>query len=148
MASWQRQASMHPYLPAQRRPAAAGILDDEFQRSLRSGIGLQRLGYRPESAGSPGSAVPRHHRVARGPIPAGPGADREASRQRQASPADRGALQAMLKEQLDSTGYGIGKLHPRRTRRATAVNWCLPGLAGCGEPLRRTGRLPAAAPAL
>ncbi len=47
-----------------------------------------------------------------------------------------------LKQQLGFAGYRIGELFPRRTRRATAVNWLLAHLAERGEPLPDTGPLP------
>lgn len=49
----------------------------------------------------------------------------------------------LLKEQLGFAGYRIGELYPRRTRRATAVNWLLAHLAERGEPLPDSGPLPA-----
>ena len=48
----------------------------------------------------------------------------------------------LLKEQLGFAGYRIGELYPRRTRRATAVNWLLAHLAERGEPLPDVGPLP------
>jgi hypothetical protein len=48
----------------------------------------------------------------------------------------------LLKEQLGFAGYRIGELYPRRTRRATAVNWLLAQLALAGEPLPASGPLP------
>jgi len=48
----------------------------------------------------------------------------------------------LLKEQLGFGGYRIGELYPRRTRRATAVNWLLAHLAERGEALPDTGPLP------
>ena len=48
----------------------------------------------------------------------------------------------LLKEQLGFGGYRIGELYPRRTRRATAVNWLLAHLAQRGEPLPERGPLP------
>jgi hypothetical protein len=48
----------------------------------------------------------------------------------------------LLKEQLGFGGYTIGELYPRRTRRATAVNWLLAHLAERGEPLPESGPLP------
>jgi hypothetical protein len=48
----------------------------------------------------------------------------------------------LLKQQLGFAGYRIGALTPRRTRRATAVNWLLAHLAARGEPLPETGPLP------
>jgi hypothetical protein len=49
----------------------------------------------------------------------------------------------LLKQQLGFAGYKIGELYPRRTRRATAVNWLLAHLAERGEPLPDSGPLPA-----
>ena len=48
----------------------------------------------------------------------------------------------LLKEQLGFAGYRIGELYPRRTRRASAVNWLLAHLAERGEALPATGALP------
>lgn len=47
----------------------------------------------------------------------------------------------LLKEQLGFSGYRIGELYPRRTRRATAVSWLLAWLAQRGEPLAEQGPL-------
>jgi len=48
----------------------------------------------------------------------------------------------LLKEQLGFAGYRIGELYPRRTRRATVVNWLLAHLAERGERLPEIGPLP------
>ena len=48
----------------------------------------------------------------------------------------------LLKAQLGFAGYRIGELYPRRTRRATAVNWLLAHLAQRGELLPPSGPLP------
>ena len=48
----------------------------------------------------------------------------------------------LLKQQLGFAGYSISELYPRRTRRATAVNWLLAHLAERGEPLPEVGPLP------
>jgi len=53
------------------------------------------------------------------------------------------AHKQLLKEQLGFAGYRIGELYPRRTRRATAVNWLLAHLAERGQPLPDSGPLPA-----
>ena len=47
----------------------------------------------------------------------------------------------LLKQQLSFAGYRIGELYPRRTRRATAVNWLLAWLAQQEEPLAEQGPL-------
>lgn len=52
------------------------------------------------------------------------------------------ARKQLLKQQLGFAGYRIGELFPRRTRRATAVNWLLAHLAERGEALPETGPLP------
>jgi len=52
------------------------------------------------------------------------------------------AHKQLLKQQLGFAGYHIGELYPRRTRRATAVNWLLAHLAEQEEPLPETGPLP------
>ena len=51
----------------------------------------------------------------------------------------------LLKEQLKFAGYRIGELYPRRTRRATAVNWLLAWLASHEQVLEEEGPLPPAA---
>ena len=45
----------------------------------------------------------------------------------------------LLKQQLQFQGYRIGELYPRRTRRATAVNWLLAWLAQLEMPLAEQG---------
>lgn len=40
----------------------------------------------------------------------------------------------LLKEQLGFEGYSVSELTPRRTRRATAVNWLLSYMATHGIP--------------
>ena len=54
----------------------------------------------------------------------------------------QGAHKQLLKQQLGFAGYRIGELYPRRTRRATAVNWLLAHLTERGEALPATGPLP------
>ncbi len=53
----------------------------------------------------------------------------------------------LLKQQLGFSGYRIGELYPRRTRRATAVNWLLAWLAERSEPLMTQGPLAPELPA-
>ncbi len=48
----------------------------------------------------------------------------------------------LLKQSLSFSGYSIGELYPRRTRRATAVNWLLSWLALHGESLPEKGPMP------
>ena len=53
----------------------------------------------------------------------------------------------LLKQRLDFTGYRIDELYPRRTRRATAVNWLLAWLEDSNEELLEVGPLPELLPA-
>ena len=48
----------------------------------------------------------------------------------------------LLKQKLKFAGYKIGELYPRRTRRATAVNWLLAWMAAVNEELLEEGPLP------
>ena len=48
----------------------------------------------------------------------------------------------LLKQQLHFGGYRIDELYPRRTRRATAVNWLLAWLVSVGTPLPDQGAMP------
>ena len=104
----------------------------------------ERLGYGPEGPDP------------LGPWRAGPGTPTDwAAAYPQAPPlvAERPASVALtrsipapfkqlLKEQLGFSGYRIGELYPRRTRRATAVSWLLAWLAAAGQELPEQGPLP------
>ncbi len=48
----------------------------------------------------------------------------------------------LLKQQLGFAGYRIVELYPRRTCRATAVNWLLAHQAERGESMPDSGPLP------
>ena len=107
----------------------------------------RRLGYQPGQALSEGEAAPWRA----GPATPASWGDAfpqapELIAQRPASVAltrsIQGAYKQLLKEQLGFAGYRIGELYPRRTRRATAVNWLLAYLAERGEDLPATGPLP------
>ena len=99
----------------------------------------ERLGYRPgESHWSAGPATPLDWAEA---FPTAPEliAERPPSvRLTRSIPKQHKQL---LKQQLNFAGYRIGELYPRRTRRATAVNWLLAWLAQQGEPLPEQGPL-------
>lgn len=101
-----------------------------------------RLGYRPDAEGDrwqAGADTPPAWAEA---FPQAPEliAERPASvRLTRSIPPEHKQL---LKHQLGFAGYRIGGLYPRRTRRATAVNWLLAHLAERGEPLSEEGPLP------
>ncbi|MEA5442896.1 DUF1823 family protein [Cyanobium gracile] len=101
-----------------------------------------RLGYRPDAEGhrwQAGADTPPAWAEA---FPQAPEliAERPASvRLTRSIPPEHKQL---LKQQLGFAGYRIGGLYPRRTRRATAVNWLLAYLAERGQPLPEEGPLP------
>ncbi len=51
-------------------------------------------------------------------------------------------LKQLLKQRLDFGGYRIGELYPRRTRRATSVNWLLAWMEQSGLKLSEKGIMP------
>ena len=126
------------------------ILEDRLSDRFVAERIWERLGYQPASGVDPsgpwlaGPDTPDSWRQA---YPQAPEviATRPASVQLTRSiPAPHKQL---LKKQLGFQGYRIGALYPRRTRRATAVNWLLAWLAGRGEPLPEQGPLPELLPA-
>jgi hypothetical protein len=100
-----------------------------------------RLGYGPDGSGTWG-AGPATDALWRESFPTAP----QLIAERPASVALTRSIpreyKQLLKEQLGFAGYRIGELYPRRTRRATAVNWLLAHLAQRGEALPDTGPLP------
>ena len=121
------------------------ILEDRTSDRFVAERIWERLGYqRPSGSegGGPwlaGPDTPEHWREA---FPEGP----EVIATRPASVALTRSvpkpLKQLLKEQMGFEGYKIGALYPRRTRRATAVNWLLAWLVEAGEPLLEEGPLP------
>jgi hypothetical protein len=134
------------------------ILEDRLSDRFVCRLIWQRLGYRPLAGAAPSSPGPSG---APGAIwragPSTPDAWAEAFplapeliaerppsvRLTRSIPSEHKQL---LKAQLGFGGYRIGELVPRRTRRATAVNWLLAHLAACGEGLPEQGPLPEALP--
>ena len=125
------------------RPLLMAILEDRLSDQFVAQLVWERLGYRPSSAvdglwrAGPqtpsdwGEAFPEAPQVI---------AVRPASvRLTRSIPKP---YKQLLKEQLHFTGYRIGELYPRRTRRATVVNWLLAFLALEGQPLLEEAALP------
>ena len=106
----------------------------------------ERLGYREDSAGlwGAGPETPGEWSAAFSEAPQLI-AERPASVRLTRSIAK--SHKQLLKQQLAFPGYRIGELYPRRTRRATAVNWLLAWLAERSEPLMEQGPLAPELPA-
>jgi hypothetical protein len=123
------------------------ILEDRLSDRFVATLVWERLGYQPRSPGEPWCAGPETPEPWRLAYPQAPEviATRPASVQltRSVPPEHK----QLLKQQLGFPGYRIGALYPRRTRRATAVNWLLAWLAGRGDPLPEQGPVPELLPA-
>ena len=106
----------------------------------------ERLGYREDSAGlwGAGPETPGEWSAAFSEAPQLI-AERPASVRLTRSIAK--PHKQLLKQQMGFSGYRIGELYPRRTRRATAVNWLLAWLAERSEPLMEQGPLAPELPA-
>ena len=125
------------------RPLLMAILEDRLSDQFVAQLVWERLGYSP-SPGADGiwRAGPQTPADWSEAFPEAPPviATRPASvRLTRSIPKP---YKQLLKEQLHFTGYRIGELYPRRTRRATVVNWLLAFLALEGQPLLEEGALP------
>lgn len=126
-----------PPADAQQPLSAAllhAILDDRVADDCVNRLVWCRLGY-VASGDGPWPAGPTTPRQWREAYPFAPDfiAERPATVRLTRSIA--APCKQLLKQQLGFTGYRIGELHPRRTRRATVVNWLLAWLAERGEAL-------------
>ena len=130
------------------RALLEAVLEDRTSDRFVCALVWRRLGY--QAAGEALGGEPAIPWLAG---PATPAAWAEAFPQAPEVIAERAASVALtrsvpavhkqlLKQQLGFAGYRIDELYPRRTRRATAVNWLLAHLAEQEEPLPETGPLP------
>ena len=125
------------------RTLLMAILDDRLSDRFVASLVWERLGYLPpedgEGAWLAGPETPAEWSEA---FPEAPEviASRPASvRLTRSIPKESKQL---LKQQLQFGGYRIDELYPRRTRRATAVNWLLAWLVSVGTPLPDQGAMP------
>ena len=125
------------------RPLLMAILEDRLSDRFVAALVWERLGYVAPLSGVgawlASSATPVEWSDA---FPEAPQviASRPASvRLTRSIPTESKQL---LKQQLQFSGYRITELYPRRTRRATAVNWLLAWLATVGQLLPDQGTLP------
>ncbi len=118
------------------------ILDDRISDRFVAQRVWERLGYQPQEDETVWLAGPDTPAVWRDAFPQAPEviSIRPASVQLTRSIARE--HKQLLKEQLHFAGYRIGELYPRRTRRATVVNWLLAWLASREQVLAEEGPLP------
>ncbi len=119
------------------------ILDDRINDRFVAKLVWERLGYCPITS-KPDSWVPGPNTPI-GWSKAFPFAP-EVIAQRRASVKLTQSIpkeyKQLLKQNLDFAGYKIGELYPRRTRRATVVNWLLAWVAMYGKELPENGTMP------
>jgi hypothetical protein len=124
------------------RALLEAVLADRLSDGFVSELIWSRLGYVPDAEGDGWSAGPGTPPEWRESFLRAP----QVIAERPASVALTRSIpkvhKQLLKEQLGFAGYRIGELYPRRTRRATVVNWLLAHLAERGESLPETGPLP------
>ena len=119
------------------------ILNDNVTDRFVVELVWERLGYEPyiqrEGIWVPGKKTPINWSQI---FPNGPEiiADRKASVHLTRSIPKQ--YKQLLKQVLNFSGYQIGELYPRRTRRATAVNWLLAWTSEHDEELAEEGSLP------
>jgi len=139
MAPEQTAATPVPY-PLSRTLLEAVLADRVSDRFVCELI-WPRLGYGPDGSGI-WSAGPAAGEVWRGAFPIEPQFIAERPPAVALTRSIAKEHKQLLKQQLGFGGYRIGELYPRRTRRATAVNWLLAHLAERGKPLPESGPLP------
>jgi hypothetical protein len=144
MAPAQAAATPVPYPLS--RPLLEAVLADRLSDRFVCELIWPRLGYGPDGAGS-WSAGPATGAAWRESFPIEPQFIAERPPAVALTRSIAKEHKQLLKQQLGFAGYRIGELYPRRTRRATAVNWLLAHLAERGEPLPGTGPLPPLLPA-
>ncbi len=119
------------------------ILDDRISDYFVTRLVWERLGYKPSHfIKKVWDAGPLTPSTWANVFPNGP----EVIAQRKASVQLTRSIpkeyKQLLKQKLDFKGYQIDELYPRRTRRATVVNWLLAWLAQRGESLEEKGAIP------
>jgi hypothetical protein len=132
------------------RALLEAILADRLSDRFVCELVWWRLGYRPTQGDEPDSPASEHPWRPGPETPADwaeafPEAPQLIAERRPSVRLTRSipaAHKQLLKSQLGFTGYRIGELYPRRTRRATAVSWLLAHLAERGDPLPDQGPLP------
>jgi len=123
------------------RALLEAVLDDRTSDRFVCRLIWERLGYRPDADGfwQAGPDTPPAWAEA---FPRAPELIAERPANVRLTRSIRPEHKQLLKQQLGFAGYRIGGLYPRRTRRATAVNWLLAHLAERGAPLPEAGALP------
>ncbi|WP_320677358.1 DUF1823 family protein [Prochlorococcus sp. MIT 1300] len=120
-----------------------GILDDQITDSFVVQLVWERLGYLPINGivkvWHAGPTTPEKWALAFPEAPEVIVGRRASVHLTRSIPKEHKQL---LKQSLNFAGYRIGELYPRRTRRATVVNWLLAWLVQEGQELLEEGPMP------
>ncbi|WP_320675102.1 DUF1823 family protein [Prochlorococcus sp. MIT 1341] len=123
------------------------ILDDQITDRFVVELVWERLGYVPVDISSgiwkPSSFTPQDWSLA---FPEAPELISQRKASIQLTRSIPSPYKQLLKEKLKFNGYQIGELYPRRTRRATAVNWLIAWTVSLGKELADVGPIPALLP--
>jgi hypothetical protein len=140
---WRVTSGIPPFTLS--RALLEAVLADRTSDRFVCELVWTRLGYLPPGAGPDdhpwhaGPATPPEWVAA---FPSAPQVIAERAASVRLTRSIAAPHKQLLKQRLGFAGYRIGELCPRRTRRATAVNWLLADLADRGEPLPEAGPLP------
>ena len=118
------------------------VLEDRVSDRFVNELLWSHLGYLPQPEGTDWPAATTTPAYWREAFPTAPDFIRHRPPSIHLTRSIARSHKQLLKEQLGFAGYRLGELCPRRTRRATAVNWLLARLAERGEPLPLEGPLP------
>jgi len=119
------------------------IIDDRISDCFVAELIWERLGYQPSGEqGAAWLAGPTTPQAWKQVFPKAPPVIAQRPACVQLTRSIEKPYKQLLKEQLKFAGYRISELNPRRTRRATAVNWLLAWLAQRGEELLDHGPMP------
>jgi hypothetical protein len=128
------------------RALLEAILADRISDRAVCALIWHRLGYEPRGSNQPwpaGAATPADWAAS---DPTAPQLISERAASVRLTRSIPRPHKQLLKEELGFAGYRIGELYPRRTRRATAVNWLLSWLRREDAALPEAGPLPALLP--
>ena len=127
------------------RALLIAVLEDRLSDRFTCTLVWHRLGYLATNPGFPWKAGPDTPSEWAQAFPLAPEVIAWRSASVQLTRSIARPYKQLLKQQLHFTGYKISELYPRKTRRATVVNWLLAYLAERGKILPDIGEMPALA---
>ncbi|KGG11299.1 MULTISPECIES: DUF1823 family protein [Prochlorococcus] len=119
------------------------ILSDQISDRFVCNLVWERIGYKAiTNSGESNPAGPNTPRYWREKFPEAPQIISKRAASIHLTRSIPKEYKQSLKECLNFEGYSINQLYPRRTRRATAINWLLAWILMEGETIPQSGPLP------